>query len=57
MLDGAELALALAEEPDFDAAVRRYETPMFPRSPAPPHSPRPASSAPSPTTPPRIPWR
>jgi hypothetical protein len=32
MLDGAELALALAEEPDIDAAVRRYETPMFPRS-------------------------
>jgi hypothetical protein len=32
MLDGAEPALALAEEPDRDAPVRRYETAMFPYS-------------------------
>jgi 2-polyprenyl-6-methoxyphenol hydroxylase-like FAD-dependent oxidoreductase len=32
MLDGADLAEALATEPDLDAAVRRYEDTMFPRS-------------------------
>jgi 2-polyprenyl-6-methoxyphenol hydroxylase-like FAD-dependent oxidoreductase len=32
MLDGADLAAALATEPDLDAAVRRYEETMFPRS-------------------------
>jgi 2-polyprenyl-6-methoxyphenol hydroxylase-like FAD-dependent oxidoreductase len=32
MLDGADLALALAQEPDLDAALRRYEEAMFPRA-------------------------
>ncbi|MBE1582844.1 FAD-dependent oxidoreductase [Nonomuraea angiospora] len=32
MLDGAELADALAAEPDVDAAVRAYESAMFPRA-------------------------
>ncbi|GAA1875659.1 NAD(P)/FAD-dependent oxidoreductase [Pseudonocardia ailaonensis] len=32
MLDGADLALAIAEEPDLSAAVRRYERLMFPRA-------------------------
>jgi 2-polyprenyl-6-methoxyphenol hydroxylase-like FAD-dependent oxidoreductase len=32
MLDGAELADALAAEPDVDAAVRAYESVMFPRA-------------------------
>lgn len=32
MLDGADLASALATEPDLDTAVRRYEETMFPRS-------------------------
>ena len=31
MLDGADLASALATEPDLDTAVRRYEETMFPR--------------------------
>ncbi|HEX4214383.1 MAG TPA: FAD-dependent monooxygenase [Candidatus Dormibacteraeota bacterium] len=32
MLDGAELALAVAAGPDLDAAVRAYEGAMLPRS-------------------------
>ncbi|MDI2129173.1 FAD-dependent oxidoreductase [Yinghuangia seranimata] len=32
MLDGAELALALAATGDVEEAVRRYEQPMFPRA-------------------------
>ncbi|MEU6867267.1 NAD(P)/FAD-dependent oxidoreductase [Streptomyces sp. NPDC046876] len=33
LLDGAELGLAIAADPgDLDAAVRRYETAMFPRA-------------------------
>jgi 2-polyprenyl-6-methoxyphenol hydroxylase-like FAD-dependent oxidoreductase len=32
MLDGADLGRALAEEPDLDSAVRRYEEAMFPRA-------------------------
>jgi 2-polyprenyl-6-methoxyphenol hydroxylase-like FAD-dependent oxidoreductase len=32
MLDGADLAAALATESDLDGAVRRYEETMFPRS-------------------------
>jgi 2-polyprenyl-6-methoxyphenol hydroxylase-like FAD-dependent oxidoreductase len=32
MLDGAELARAIAEEPTLDAAITRYETVMLPRS-------------------------
>jgi 2-polyprenyl-6-methoxyphenol hydroxylase-like FAD-dependent oxidoreductase len=32
MLDGAELARALAEEATVDAAVTRYEAGMLPRS-------------------------
>ena len=32
MLDAAELALALAETRGVDAAIRRYEAPMFERA-------------------------
>ncbi|GDY46394.1 hypothetical protein SANT12839_072760 [Streptomyces antimycoticus] len=32
MLDGAELALALAAHDDLETALNAYETPMFPRA-------------------------